>query len=245
MAQVTFSYTPQHAPACYPSDVNGLLALVAGGAVQGTIPDNAGGGIVVQPSPPASNLANKVWLKTDGAGRPLGWYVFYQGVWRKVYTGVTIGEIRMIVYYGGLFDGNGRGVIGGDMDGWQICNGNNGAPNLQGFFPVPGVQGEVIGKPAGSWYTDADGVAWRTSGGQKGQQVVNGYNLPNLFVTSRFTLTAAFGNQQAAVGNFNDNPKSNWPVCDPDTQQPLTGERRPLPFPHLYVALGFVMFIGY
>src|SRR5258705_10100143 len=127
MANVTFSPNHQPAPACYPTDVNGFLdMLTTGGGLSGTIPDTAGGGVFVGSSPPSSALTNKVWYKTDAAGRPLGVYMFYNGNWRKVYTGAVIGEVRLYVGgYNGVFDGTGRGILGGDLDGWVIMNGQN------------------------------------------------------------------------------------------------------------------------
>jgi hypothetical protein len=248
MASVTFTPNHQPSPACYPSDVNGMLDLLTtGGGLSGSIPDSAGGGVFVGSAPPSSSLTNKVWYKTDAAGRPLGVFMFYNGNWRKVYTGAAIGEIRMIWYSSGLFDGSGRGIIGGDMDGWAICNGQNGTPNLQGYFPAAGVQGQYVGQQTDVWFTDADGVAWRNTGGQKSRVVVTNANLPAL-VTSlphsggHWAAGSDGGNLQIADPNQYPPTYSNWPVTGPDNVQ---GASQPLPFQHLYVALGFLMFVGY
>src|SRR5258707_2665742 len=133
MANVSFTPNHQPAPACYPSDVNGLLdMLTTGGGMSGTIPDTAGGGVFVGSSAPSSALTNKVWFKTDGAGRPLGVYMFYNGNWRKVYTGVVYGEIRLYVGgYNGGFYGTGRGIIYCDADWCARCNGCNRTARLR------------------------------------------------------------------------------------------------------------------
>jgi len=40
-----------------------------------------------------------------------------------------------------LFDGTGKGIVGSKMEGWAICNGNNGTPNLRGRFIVGSTSG--------------------------------------------------------------------------------------------------------
>lgn len=237
MANVTFSYTPQPPPACYPSDANGMLSLIAGGALQGTIPDTAGGGIVVQPTPPPTSLANKVWLKTDAAGRPLGWYSFYQGVWRKIYTGVTIGEIRMFYTNTGEFDGTGLGTIGGNMDGWALCNGNNGTPNLEAMWPVCG---QVSGT---AFVTDTDGVGFKQFGGVKGLTTIRAANLPPLHTqisAHPATVQAGSGHTDTFLsGAGTDTTLTGYPVTET-----INSPNSALPYP-LYVALGFFQFVGY
>jgi len=45
-------------------------------------------------------------------------------------------------YFGPLsnFDSSGKGVVG-KMDGWYLCNGSNGTPDMRGFVPVGALQG--------------------------------------------------------------------------------------------------------
>jgi hypothetical protein len=235
LAEVTFTPNPQPEPACYPSDINGLLALLTtGGGISGTIPDNAGGGIYVGSSPPSSSLTNKVWYKTDAAGRPLGVFMFYNGNWRKVYTGVTYGEIRMFWVYSGVWDGTGRGVIGGDADGWALCNGQNGTPNFTDYWPVCGI-------PSGGGYvTDTDGQGYVQNGGQRGPFTLSQYYLPSLFSLEMLTQVQAGSGPMCATNN---DTGALWmpPVVDGSE---TTGQGHPLPKP-LYVALGFAMFVGY
>jgi len=246
MAEVSF--VPNHIPppACYPPDYNALLdELTTGGGISGTVPDNAGGGIFVGSSPPGSSLTNKVWYKVDGAARPLGVYMFYNGNWRKVYTGAAIGEIRMFWYYSGLIDGSGRGNVGGDMDGWQLCNGQNGAPNLEAYTPVCGQQGETVGQAAGQWFTDADGAAWRNTGGQKARTVLSVGNLPSAMVARTYitTLQNGTGATKAVVTNDGTQPFYDITIKDEGTGAPPSST--PLPYQNLYFAVGFFMYIGY
>lgn len=48
------------------------------------------------------------------------------------------------------FDSDGLGNVGGRFDGWQICNGNNGAPDLTSSYVVAAVGG---GGSAGTFGT--------------------------------------------------------------------------------------------
>jgi hypothetical protein len=247
MANVTFVSNPQPAPACYPPDVNALLHILAeGGGLSGTVPDNSGGGIYVGTIPPASALTNKVWFQIDGAGRPLGIKMYYNGSWRKVYTGVTYGEIRMFWYYSGQIDGTGRGNVGGDMDGWTLCNGQNGAPNLQAFTPVCGVQGETVGQAAGVWFTDADGLAWRNTGGQKARIQLQANNLPAMRVrTGIFGATGGPSGFNLSDGADGSGTAGYGTATVRDTNMNPVGGQAGLPYQNLYVALGFFMFVGY
>ena len=252
MAQVTFSPNHQPLPACYPSDANGLLdMLTTGGGLSGTIPDTAGGGVFVGPNPPASSLTNKVWYKTDAAGRPLGVFMFYNGNWRKVYTGVAVGDIKMLWYYTGYFDGTGRGIIGSDWDGWAICNGQNGTPNLEGYFPVGGQSGESVGQTAGVWFTDADGVAWRNTGGQKARVVLNQSNIPfptleYKYHSQKFNVGSGGGQSPFCLVADPAQPVGYDAVLDSNGQYSyVNSSPTALPFQHLYVAIGFAMFVGY
>lgn len=246
MANVTFTYNPELPPACYPADVNGLAQLLTqGGMLAGTVPDNAGGGIFVGSSPPSSSLTYKVWFKIDSAGRPLGVYMYYNGNWRKLYTNVGIGEIRM--YYGGgeNFDGTGLGVIGGDSDGWAICNGNNGTPDLTGnFFPVSG-------RWDGNGWAVLDPVSggWQYQGGQgQSGHKISIYDLPDLKAQG-WVVTE--GTQLGGPGPFFTpaNPNTSgatqsitWSIESGGVVVPGTNNTLPLPN---YIGFGFLMFVGY
>jgi hypothetical protein len=234
MANVTFQANPQPAPACYPSDVNGLLQLAAGGGLSGTVPDNSGGGIFAGSSPPSSSLTNKVWFKTDGAGRPLGVYMFYNGNWRKVYTGVGYGEVRMYTGAASVFDGSGRGIVTGDFDGWCLCNGGNGTPNLIDRFIVSGSWN------GSAWTTNVDGRVNRTAGGAPGPNIIRPSNLPQLSVECFASGTAPLtGGNGYCIGGPTQLGVSIWPVIE--TQGSPNTE---LPLPYFYT-LAFMMFVGY
>jgi hypothetical protein len=236
MANVTFTPNHQPLPACYPTDVNGLLDLIStGGGLNGTIPDTSGGGVFVGSTPPSSALTNKVWYKTDAAGRPLGVFMFYNGNWRKVYTGVGLGQISMYAGSNAVFDGTGLGLISGDFDGWALCNGNNGTPDMRDRYVVS------ANSYSGGWGTNVDGVAFRTTGGAAGQVTIQGANLPQLHVQvfSVFNGIVTSTGSGRYIGGTADQGINIWPVIET-----INSPNAPLPLPAFY-ALAFMMFVGY
>ncbi len=75
---------------------------------------------------------------------------FGKGAWNKLSDEDDAGNIApapagtIIMYPGpftGLFNADGSGI--GEMSGWQICNGQNGSPNLTGRF-LKGADGNQI-----------------------------------------------------------------------------------------------------
>lgn len=233
MASVTFTFNPTPAPACYPADMNGLAQqLTTGGMLSGTIPDNAGGGVFVGQAQPSSANTTKVWFRVDAAGRPIGVYQFYNGNWRKVYTNVGLGEIRMWSGTNAVFDSSGRGVVGGDMDGWALCNGQNGTPDLSNRFIVGSSQF------AGGWQSNPDGQGAGFSGGTG---VIKCINLPDLFAQATLAKVASGTVVEVASPSGPDGP---WDIsvqdiingCHPAGQVPLV--------PPWY-AFAFIEFVGY
>jgi hypothetical protein len=236
MAEVTFTSNPQPAPACYPPDVNAMLRLVAeGGGLSGTIPDSAGGGVFVGSVPPSSSLTNKVWFRTDAAGRPIGVFMFYNGNWRLVYTG-QLGEIK--IYGGnpaGLFDGTGRGIVGNVYDGWALCNGQNGTYNLTDRFIVCGTWN------AGWFSATEDGVTPLAAGGA-GQTVIDPTNLPELHAEVYGDARCAGGTGATELTTSGVGVPSPYTVFSGNT---AVGGSVPMTNCPPYIALGYIMFIGY
>src|SRR4029077_5771310 len=61
-----------------------------------------------------------------------------------------------------LFNSSGRGNIEGPYDGWAICNGNNGTPDLSDQFLIGAHMNKAAGHPAydaakGGWVTFVKG----------------------------------------------------------------------------------------
>ncbi len=92
--------------------------------------------IITGSATPGVSDQDKLWFKTDISGNPLGFYVFNSGTWRPVYT-ARIGEITMFAGDpNGIFDATGKGIVGTPWDGWALCNGQNGTPDIRNRFPV-------------------------------------------------------------------------------------------------------------
>lgn len=234
MADVTLTAVLQPAPACYPPDVNALAQLLADFMLKGTVPDNSGGGVFVGSTQPSSSITNKVWFKIDAAGRPFGAYLFYNGNWRKCYTG-SIGDIKLYRgAFNGVFDGTGRGIIGGsgpnDEDGWAVCNGNNGTPNLNGFFPA-GARWS-----GAAWVSDADPTTPGVGSGGGNAHIALA-NLPGLDIDfGQFNFT--IGSAQASL--------NQGTLPNTITRRVKgTGQNTPLKVVPTFIALAYLQFIGY
>lgn len=110
---------------------------------------------------PSVSDQDKPWFRLDPQGRPMGWYAFYNGVWRKVLT-ASVGTITN--YFGptaGLFDSTGRGIAGSLWDGWALCNGQNGTPDLRNKIILGA---NAYNSSGGKWEAEFDGVATSSGG---------------------------------------------------------------------------------
>jgi hypothetical protein len=144
------------------------------------------------------------------------------------------------------FDGTGRGNVGGEWDGWALCNGQNGTPDLtKNFFIVTGDWN--YGGTGGYSVWDTVNGQWQTQGGNQLGEMIASNQLPQMFVR-----TGAFGAQGAPTGyNLSDGSDGQGTagfatatVRDVNMNPIGAGGQKALPLPH-YIGLGFVMFVGY
>jgi len=94
-----------------------------------------------------SGSGNTEKLEVDGNSNTTG------TVDADEFVGRGVTPIGGIIMYSGatdgtLFTGSGLGVTGSKMEGWAICNGSNGTPNLRGRFIVGSTSGPNTGAPA-------------------------------------------------------------------------------------------------
>jgi hypothetical protein len=237
MADVTFTAVTQPAPACYPPDINALLTMIATLGLRGTIPDTAGGGVFVGSSAPSSSLTNKVWFQIDAAGRPIAIKMFYNGNWRRMYTG-AVGDIKAFAgSLSGIVDGTGRGVIGGVQDGWAICNGLNGTPNLSNCFIVAADNATTL-------TTNVDPTNPNSRVGGSPNRVIDRTNLPTLQTK---TLQKGFNYANGATGGtmlYQGGAETvYWPVVDAGGLP--VGGSVPVNTVPPYYSLAYLMFVGY
>jgi len=158
------------------NDLINLLNQLISSEIQGSyIP------YVIQHDTPGVDDRDKAWIELDTAGRPIAlkvWYAGNSGAWRRVYNGM-IGEIRG--YSGDPsidFDKNSDGIytvgkVGQQYDGWYLCNGLLGTPNLSDRFLI-GAAMDNVGKDgySGGWQTAITGP----------DGTIQGYKTGGLFI---------------------------------------------------------------
>jgi len=171
-------------PNAAPLTVNELFALlqtVISGSITGSyIPYIIGGDV------PGVDDRDKAWIRLDTAGRPIETKVFYNGNWRRIYNGM-LGEIRPFAGDPTIttdWDNNGHGVIGGTYDGWQICNGQNGSPDLSNNFILAANMSDTSSHGYDHLWkariVGPDGVGRDYDHGGEFTQTINQTNLPSL-----------------------------------------------------------------
>jgi hypothetical protein len=108
---------------CYPASFQGALELMA----QYLSVPSADLPIVFNGSAPANT--DSIWYDTTDSKNPVR-KIYINGAWRRDWS-VPIGEVRMFsIPTAGLVDGTGKGTTGLSFEGWAVCNGNNGTPNM-------------------------------------------------------------------------------------------------------------------
>jgi len=189
---------------------------------------------------PAVGDQDKVWHRTDNGGRPMGTYVYYSGSWRREYKG----QIGQLSYYQGDpavdFDGTGLGIVGGEWDGWALCNGNNATSDLSDRFIVAAHMTDLaIGHPS-DWRSSVSGAALALGGD-------NSILLSDANTYRPATAEVKVGKWKAD-GNA---PDAGSGLYGAGTTQTLidadAGNPTPPVIPALppYFALGLVKFVGY
>jgi len=233
---------PTACPATFGEAVNLIRGLLSG-SVNGTyVP------YVVGSDTPASDDQDKIWHRVDANGRPLGTFKFYNGNWRRFYD-AFIGQIAM--FSGdptGVFETDGRGVIGGNLDGWALCNGNNGTPNLTDRFVVAA---HLDGSDGGAMYSSG----WQSrvtgdylqTGGSKDITLDNDttYRPARAKVdVSRYRVDGSGERPDGPIyGLSGGTPGAGFITLVPADTGNTTPDAIPIVNP--FIALGFVMFVGY
>jgi hypothetical protein len=134
---------------------------------------------IIGPDEPSPEDHDKLWIQTDSTSRPIAAKLFTNGAWRRIYNGM-LGEIRGFTgepgygpaYPPHFFNESGRGNIGGPYDGWAICNGQNGTPDLSDQFLIGAHLNKHDSHPAykdGHWVTFIPG-----EGTEAGQELPTG-----------------------------------------------------------------------
>lgn len=219
-----------------PSTFQGLIETVAQFTLYQFDPDYIL--LIKGPNTPQAKDQNKLWLKTDGTGRPLGLFIMYNGNWRQVATG-NPGQVAMFAgAWSTYFDATGLGLEGLPWDGWAIANGNNSTLNLTNRFVIPGYRCDGWGL----WVTNVDGYDAYTGGRSSFQIAIQ--NLPYLTVTVNIRDGFAYNGGAWAISGSGTQPSGVstglW-----DYVVNNTGSNVPISLIPPYIALGFAQFVGY
>lgn len=151
---------PEDCPTTWQESIDLLNESVSGSIVANIVP------YVRQTETPGVDQQSLVWHKIDVDGRPIGTFHFYSGAWRREYSGRQ-DEIRYFMGDPNVhFESGGRGIVSGEWDGFALCNGSNGTPNLSDKFIVGAKMDDLgIGYPTnGPWKTNVTGSAEQTGG---------------------------------------------------------------------------------
>lgn len=202
---------------------------------------------VISSTTPAVGDQDKAWLKVDGNGRPLAIYLYYSGNWRRFYSG-KIGEITIFSGNPATYFSSGLGIVGGEWDGFALCDGTNGTPNLSNLFIVGGAMDNagITGYSGGSWKTSVSGGSLAT-GGQSGYTIKN-TDLPNLTVQvtgAHYSSGAATGIQRTLVDG--DHSAGDHTDLNPIASYGQTAGTAQTLIPNVppFLAMGYAMFVGY
>ncbi len=194
---------------------------------------------------PSVEDQDKAWIRLDAVGRPLGTYVFYAGTWRREITG----KLNEITMFSGnpatFFDGTGKGLITGQWDGWFLCNGQNGTPNLSDKFIVGAHMDNSAGQTGYSsgWRSMVSGSIAATGGSATHTLTLAETPRPaqDALVVDRFDAGASRDAAGKIFGIEDGTSTYDYELIPADA-----GVTSPTPVPTLppYYALAYCIFIG-
>lgn len=218
-----------------------LLNALVSSAIQGTyIP------YVISHDTPGADDHDKAWIQLDSGGRPIATKIWYVGPgggnWRRVYNGM-LNEVRG--YSGNPgddFDANGRGLVGQTYDGWHLCNGQDGTPDLSDHFLIGAHMSDLaIGYTGGEWKTNVEGSS-KHSGGNA-TITLDAANTYRPAIDVRVYKRSAPGDTSDPAGNLAGITAPSQPYDlynDAGNATPT-----PIDIVNPYIALGWIIFIGY
>lgn len=237
---------PNDCPATFVEMVALLDTLITGTVIGDFLP------YITGTDTPGSDDQDKVWHRLDTNGKPIGSFIYFNGKWRREYSG----RLGQICLYSGDpafdFDDSGRGKIEGDdgatgeWDGWHLCNGEDGTEDLRDKFIVGGRRYN-----ANLWESDVS-VVTPAEGPPRGAAAHTG-GTNEITLTSETTFQPAVApiviGQWTAEGNAPGvslfGPTNGG--GDVTFQAASDGVPEPDPIPVLppYLAVAYVVFVGY
>jgi hypothetical protein len=202
---------------------------------------------VVGSDEPGAGDRDKVWFQKDTQGRPIAVKVWWNGHWRRMYNGM-LGEVRGYTGNPGTdFDNTGMGRVTGEYDGWHLCNGKDGTPDLSDRFLI----GAHMNNEDHSGYVDDEWVTWISNktgmhtGGERDFTLTEDTTWRP--ATPQVTL---YG--WSATGNIPDNPGSFYGRKNVDSAEyPIVaadeGNLDPSAVSIIppFIAMAWIIFVGY
>lgn len=197
---------------------------------------------------PGADQRNLVWIQLDTQGRPIAQKTYYNGHWRRLYNGM-LGEVRG--YTGNPttdFDSNGLGKIGLTYDGWHLCNGQDGTPDLSDRFLIAAHMNNntVSGYQAGQWVTtEVNNAGEHTGGFRQITLTADTTYRParGAIDAQRFTATGNApdpGGDLLATGGGGTRYQLNNGDADPGNPTPQA-----INIINPYIAMAYIIFVGY
>lgn len=230
---------PNDCPATFVEMVALLDTLITGTVIGDFLP------YITGTDTPGSDDQDKVWHRLDTNGKPIGTYLYFNGKWRKEYSG----QLGQVAFYSGDpdfdFDDTGRGRLEGDngstgeWDGWHLCNGEDGTADLRDKFIIGGRRYN-----ANRWETDVTEEATTDGAGVHEIQLdaTNSYT-PAIAEVRVGQWTAQ--DNHPAVGGLIGLPQNDSSDLILIPQNAGLPEPPPIPTLPPYYALAVVVFVGY
>ena len=205
---------------------------------------------VIQNGTPSVDDRDKAWIYVDAQGRPIEIRIWWEnsGAWRRVYNGM-IGEVRM--YNGDPsidFNTDGLGNIGGRYDGWHLCNGKDGTPDLSDRFLIAAHMNNAGGHVGydNGWQTSISNVDDEKTGGERDITLTDA-------TTYRGAKDAITAQRFTADGNAPDAAGDLLGIGSGGTQYTLQGgdadagntEPDSISIIPPFIAIGYIIFVGY
>lgn len=149
------------------------------------------------------------------------------------------------------FNSDGLGNIGGTYDGWHLCNGKDGTPDLSDQFPLGGHMNNAGGHVGydNGWQSFVDGKTDQKTGGVKDITL----NAEDTFQPNgnMAKLTVGMYNVAGVTGDASGPLYGDPSVVGADKRRVLNiesdGNTTPTAIPTVppFTAIAFIIFVGY
>lgn len=141
---------------------------------------------------PSPEEQSGLWFRTESNGLPIGLFIFYNGKWIR--TGIPLYSIWFYEGPASNFS-SGKGLEGTQVDGFVLCNGENGSPDLRNKFPVGAAA------YTSQWVSNVDTDNPQSREGGNAKVVLTRAQIPELPLPLPIGTSATGGLQRFTYGN--------------------------------------------